>query len=441
LIRWGGLVMIVLFMLALPFLYFQYRLWLRGTPLRVAEFVILGAIIGWLLGRPLAVRIAARFASGPERVDSHGVSVVVPCFNAAHKVEETLRSLLAQTVRPIEIILVENNSTDNTLETLRELERSHPEVRVYSVKTRAEEYAASVAVNHGVSRATHDIIVRMDDDTLMAPDTIALAIPPLVRGDAVAAACNLRVANPTRSLWTRIQSVEYLLAMELDRRSQVLAQTVLCCSGGLSVFRKDSVRAAGGFCSLPRWVSEDLDMTMKHHRLGLVAVRPHAVGFTAVPETLWAVIRQRYRWAISGTVAVYLHRWGLARRSYWYDGLVGFLGLPMRAVMALRDLLSPVYPLYLALLFIRGGAAWLGAILGAQMAIMTAQLFILSGVLRFRQGLRYWCLIPFFTLVYGPVLLATRFVGTWSGLVHILILRKKETRLEHAGFETVAQAI
>lgn len=430
-----------MFMLALPFLYFQYRLWLRGIPLHVAELAILGAILGWLLGRPLAVRIAARFVPTADRVDNYGVSVVVPCFNASHKVEKTLRSLLAQTVRPIEIIFVENNSTDDTLEALRQLERSHPEVRVYSLKTRAEEYAASVAINYGVSRASHDIIVRMDDDTLMAPDTVALAIPPLVRGDAVAAACNLRVANPTRSVWTRIQSVEYLLAMELDRRSQVLAQTVLCCSGGLSVFRKDSVKAAGGFCSLPRWVSEDLDMTMKHHRLGLIAVRPNAVGFTTVPETLWAVIRQRYRWAISGTVAVYLHRWGLARRGYWYDGRVGFLGLPMRVVMVLRDLLSPAYPFYLALVFTRGGAAWLSAILGAQMAIMAAQLFILSGVLRFRQGIRYWWLIPFFTLVYGPMLLATRFIGTWSGLVHILILRKKETRLEHAGLESPAWAV
>src|SRR5438132_9265411 len=46
LIRWGGLMAILLFMLALPYLYFQYRLWLRGTPLRVAEFAILGTTLG-----------------------------------------------------------------------------------------------------------------------------------------------------------------------------------------------------------------------------------------------------------------------------------------------------------------------------------------------------------------------------------------------------------
>jgi cellulose synthase/poly-beta-1,6-N-acetylglucosamine synthase-like glycosyltransferase len=434
LIRWGGLTVIVVFMLALPLFYFKYHLWLRGRPLRVAEFSIIGSLVAWFLGRPLIVRLTARRSAQSTRTRATaGVSVVVPCHNAAAKLPGTLRSLLAQTARPLEIVFVENNSTDNTLEVLRQLELKHPEVRAFSVKTRPGEYAASVAVNYGVSQATHDIIVRMDDDTIMTPDTVAQAIPPLVRGEAVATTCNLRVANETRSLWTRLQALEYLFAMELDRRSQVLVQSVLCCSGGLAVFLKSTVLKAGGFCSMPRWVSEDIDMTMKHHRLGLIAVRPKAVGYTAVPETLRQLMRQRYRWAISGTVALYLHRRGLARSRYWYDGRIGFFGLPLRALMAFRDLISPVYGYYLALLFVRGGAMWLGAILGAQMLLMGAQLFILAGVLHSRQGAAYWFLIPFFTLLYGPVLLAVRFVGTWAGVRQVLELRRKEDRLQHEG--------
>lgn len=441
-IRWGGLMAIVVFMLALPIFYFKYRLWLKGPYLRLAELSILGAILAWFLGRPLLVRLAARRSSwrSAGAQSTKGVSVVVPCHNAAAKLPVTLRSLLAQTVRPIEILFVENNSTDNTLEVLRRMEQAYPEVRAFSVKTRPGEYAASVAVNFGVSQATHDIIVRMDDDTLMAPDTVAQAIPPLVKGEAVATTCNLRVANETRSLWTRLQSLEYLFAMELDRRSQVLVQSVLCCSGGLAVFLRSTVLRAGGFCSMPRWVSEDIDMTMKHHRLGLIAVRPKAVGYTAVPDTLWQLMRQRHRWAISGTVALYLHRRGLARSRYWYDGRIGFFGLPLRAIMALRDLVSPLYLYYLALLFFRGGALWLGAVLLAQMALMGGQLAILAGALNSRQGADYWFLIPLFTLVYGPVLLAVRFVGTWAGLAQVLTLRRKEDRLEHAGLDGSAGA-
>jgi hypothetical protein len=67
------------------------------------------------------------------------------------------------------------------------------------------------------------------------------------------------------------------------------------------------------------------------------------------------------------------------------------------------------------------------------MLLMGAQLFILAGVLHSRQGAAYWFLIPFFTLLYGPVLLSVRFVGTWAGVRQVLELRRKEDRLQHEG--------
>jgi hypothetical protein len=137
-------------------------------------------------------------------------------------------------------------------------------------------------------------------------------------------------------------------------------------------------------------------------------------------------------------MALYLHRRGLARRGYWYDGRVGFLALPVRAVATMRDLITPLYPFYLWLLFIHGGAVWLLAVLASQTAIMAAQLLVLSPVLQSRQGLSYWRMLPFFTLVYGPLLLSVRFVGTWAGLRHVWLLRQKEDRLEHAGLDLPA---
>ncbi len=74
----------------------------------------------------------------------------------------------------------------------------------------------------------------------------------------------------------------------------------------------------------------------------------------------------------------------------------------------------------------------MSALLLAQMLMMGAQLLVLSGALINRQGLAYWWLVPFFTLAYGPVLLAVRFAGTWKGLRDIGILRRKEVELEHA---------
>jgi cellulose synthase/poly-beta-1,6-N-acetylglucosamine synthase-like glycosyltransferase len=363
------------------------------------------------------------------------VSVVVPVCNAAEKIEGTLRSILWEGFRPIEVILVENNSTDDTWEILQRLEREHREVRVFSVRTLPDEYAASVAINYGVARASYDVIVRMDDDTVMSPTMVGRGVPAMASAEISAVACNLRVSNATHTLWTRLQSLEYLLAMELDRRCQVLMQSILCCSGGLAIFRRDMIIRSGGFCSLPRWVSEDMDMTLKAHRQGRIAVAPQSIGYTAVPESLWGLARQRYRWAISGAVALYMHAQGLGNRRYWYDGRIGFIGLPIRGLMQTRDLLAFVYPYYVYLLWTNWGPRWVAILVLGRMAIMAVQLLTLSLVLHSKQGLSYWWLIPFFVLAYGPVLLATRFIGSWAGIGNVRRLRRKETRLEHVGLD------
>ena len=55
---------------------------------------------------------------------------------------------------------------------------------------------------------------------------------------------------------------------------------------------------------------------------------------------------------------------------------------------------------------------------------------VLAPTLRCRQGLRYWYLIPFFTLVYGPILLVTRFAGTVAGVIHVRELKEKLRAIE-----------
>jgi len=438
-VRWVALLTISLTLFTLLALYLNYILRLPGPQWIAARWLVLGSFAVWLLGRPVLVCLAAfRYPRGtpaPPGPRPQGVSVVVPVCNAAGKIEETLRSILWQDFRPIEVILVENNSTDDTWEVISRLAREHKEVRAYSVRTLQDEYAASVAINYGVARASYEVIVRMDDDTIMSPTMVSRGVPAMASPEISAVACNLRVSNATHTLWTRLQSVEYLLAMELDRRCQVLMQSILCCSGGLAIFRRDMIIRSGGFCSLPRWVSEDMDMTLKAHRQGLIGVAPQSIGYTAVPESCWKLVRQRFRWAISGTVALYMHASGLGNRRYWYDGRIGFVGLPIRGLMQIRDLLAFVYPYYVYLLWTNWGPRWVALLILGRMAIMAAQLITLSLVLHSKQGLSYWWLIPFFVLIYGPVLLVTRFIGSWAGIGNVRRLRRKETKLEHVGLD------
>jgi hypothetical protein len=130
------------------------------------------------------------------------------------------------------------------------------------------------------------------------------------------------------------------------------------------------------------------------------------------------LLKQRHRWAICGTVSLWLHRRGICNADYWYGGLVGFAGLPMRVVMFLRDVLPIAFVLDAAFL-VHGDLQWFFTLAAARMLLHASQIAILLPALRSRQGLRNVPLIPLFTLIYGPLLLATRFFGTLTGVGHV----------------------
>lgn len=430
-LRWFLVAGVMVIGLGVPHFHWLYMDWDSSATRWTARLATLGLLALWFLGRPAAVAIADRRhrddpSSGPSR---DGISVIVPCHNASANAGPLVESILRQDYRPLEIILVENNSTDGTFETLLDLEQAHPEVRAFWIPPQPGEYAASIALNAAVSRARYPVILRLDDDTVLGEGAIHAAMVAIAGGPHTGVACNLRVKNPHESMWTRLQSLEYLLAMEADRRSQALLHTVLICSGGMQVFKRDVIVEHEGYVALPRVVSEDFDMTLKAHRAGYVTVAPESIGYTQVPRTLVQLVKQRYRWAICGTVSLWLHRRGICNADYWYGGLVGFVGLPMRAIMFLRDLLPLAFILD-AVFLLHGDFAWFVVLALARMALLGAQIAVLSPALRCRQGIEYVTLIPLFSLLYGPVLIATRFVGSIAAVKHIFDQRDKLRQLQ-----------
>jgi cellulose synthase/poly-beta-1,6-N-acetylglucosamine synthase-like glycosyltransferase len=444
LLRWTLLVLVLGFGCALLVSYAGLAFgWGRALPLLTGKtnrsLVIAAALyVVWVISRPLLIALRSDQGSVPasDKPPKPGASVVIPCCNAAGQIGETVATILVQNYRPIEIILVENNSTDSTWQVCQQLERHHPGVvRAARVDVHEWEYACSVAVNVGVQMARYESIIRMDCDTVMGPAMVAEAVSELSLSGTAAVAVNLRLANAETSLITRLQAIEYLLAMELDRRFQAMFGSIVCCSGGLSAYRRSTIINGGGFCSAPKWVSEDLDMTMKAHRLGNVRMAPKSVGYTSAPETVRDVFRQRTRWGTTGIVAFYLHHRGLARRSYWFDGRIGFYGLPLLGVIKLRDMLGFTLFVVAPLAILRGSWQWLVLFAIIRMVALATQLLLLLPILRNRQGMTSLWLVPAFVCIYGPLLLAARCVGAWRGVRDIRLLRNKIAVLEHAGLD------
>lgn len=111
------------------------------------------------------------------------VSVVIPCYNAERWIAETLDSVLAQTYSPIEIVVVDDGSTDGSAAVVQRYEAQG--VRLI----RQENWGQTAALNRGLAAASGEVIQYLDADDLLAPDKIERQVARLEgREDAVAMA-------------------------------------------------------------------------------------------------------------------------------------------------------------------------------------------------------------------------------------------------------------
>ncbi len=94
------------------------------------------------------------------------VSVIIPCYNHAHYLPEAIDSLLKQTYQPLEIIVVDDGSTDNTAE----VAAGYKEVK-YIYKKNA---GLSAARNTGIEKSTGELLVFLDADDWLYPEAVEI---------------------------------------------------------------------------------------------------------------------------------------------------------------------------------------------------------------------------------------------------------------------------
>ena len=99
------------------------------------------------------------------------VSIIIPVYNRATVVQATLDSVVAQTYRPLQVVLVDNYSTDDTLQVLETFKKEHPSLDI--VITREGHHTAGAARNRGFDQATGEWILFFDSDDIMEPDLVA----------------------------------------------------------------------------------------------------------------------------------------------------------------------------------------------------------------------------------------------------------------------------
>ena len=219
------------------------------------------------------------------------VAMIVPCWNEESTIKANVESLLELNYPPdkLEIMVVNDGSTDRSGEILDEAFANHPRVKVIH----KENGGKHTALNLGIEATDAELVGCLDADSFVEKDALREVIACFDKPNVAAATVAMSVNNP-KNLLESMQHIEYILGIAL-RHILSAVNGIHVTPGPFSLYRRDIVLKVGGFRSGHQ--VEDMEMALRLQREGYwIENAPRARVYTKVPTTVRSLVKQRTRW-------------------------------------------------------------------------------------------------------------------------------------------------
>lgn len=303
-----------------------------------------------------------------------GISVVVPVHNESSTILATISALRGQVFQAVQIIVVNDGSTDNSLKTVLDAyemvpvqmpPRTHLPSKVVRGVYRATggedillidkpSGQKADANNAGINYARYERVCTMDGDSVLEPASLHRSVRLFIeRPETIATGGTIFVLNGCRvgqdgfikrvglanNYWGLVQTVEYIRAFLFGRLGWATVNALPIISGAFGMYNRDAIVAVGGFRTDA--IGEDMELTLRLHRYALdrgVKYRmdfvPEPVCWTEVPESMMALQQQRVRWHQGLCESLWMNR-GLMKKP----SVIGWVAFPFLVVF---ECLSPL---------------------------------------------------------------------------------------------------
>jgi peptidoglycan-N-acetylglucosamine deacetylase len=261
-------------------------------------------------------------------------SVLIPAFNEAKVIVQSIRGILASDYPNLEVIVIDDGSTDGTSECVRQHFADDSHVTLLTVPSGGK----AKALNCGLRHARGSVIVTLDADTHFQSDSISKLVRWFADPDVGAVAGNAKVGNRINVI-TNWQALEYITSQNLERRELAALGCITVVPGAIGAWKREALERLGGFPS--DTLAEDQDLTISMLRVGYkVLYDSTAIGWTEAPATLGDLLKQRFRWAFGTLQCLWKHRsMTLSPRR----GMLGLIALPQTWLFHfLFSLLAPL---------------------------------------------------------------------------------------------------
>ena len=351
------------------------------------------------------------------------VSIVVPAYNEGKVIGHCIESILASNYSEYEVILVDDGSSDNTLEEMRRYETNS---RVIVVAKKNGGKAS--ALNVGLNLAKGEVLFFVDADGIFAPDTISKMLSGFISED-VGAVCGNDAPINLDKLQTQLANLLTHVGTGFVRRALSTIDCLPVVSGNIGAFRHSTLEKTGPF--LEGFIGEDMELTWRVHKAGYkIVFQPWAIVYAEAPSTITGLWKQRVRWARGLLKTSYIHRDMLFNPKY---GLFAFY-LPINLIsMIIIPLLQLISIILLPILLFRNinpiPLSWIGIMGWLGMFSSIFALLFSIALDRAWFDLKYFYVIPLWVL-YSFMM---DIVMLWAIIVELRREEAKWNKLDRTG--------
>lgn len=296
-----------------------------------------------------------------------GVSIIAPAFNEGATIVQSVKSLLSQEYPKFEVVIINDGSSDDTLEkmiaafalvkvdffyqaklktqtVLGHFRSTNPAFSKLLVVDKVNGGSKADGSNAGINSARYGMFICTDVDCILRKDTISTLVKPFLENKVkvLASGGMIRISNscgfkdgmlyksrfPT-NYFARFQELEYTRSFLYGRMAWSRINSLLLVSGGLGMFDKETAIAVGGYWH--KSLGEDLDLVLRmrkymHRRKEdfHITYVPETLCWTEVPSTLNVFLRQRIRWGRGLVQTLYLHREVFLNPKYGRTGILAY---------------------------------------------------------------------------------------------------------------------
>ncbi|HLC52109.1 MAG TPA: glycosyltransferase [Candidatus Nanoarchaeia archaeon] len=320
-------------------------------------------------------------------------SVIVPAYNEEESIENTLKSLidLEYPMDKIEIVVVNDGSTDKTSEIVKHFILNHPENNITLLQQ--DNHGKGRAMNHGLKIIQGEFFACLDADSFAGSNALEEMLPYFEDDLQVAAVCPILKVQRPRSILQKVQWCEYIINMFYKFLNSKI-DCIHVTPGPFSIYRTSVIKELGGFDETT--ITEDLEIAIRlqKHQYKIVQTFD-TITETVAPSNWRSLFHQRVRWYRGSVDNSLKYKQLMFNRKY---GDFGFLRMP---TIILSGLIAIILTGTLAWQAFSRFFHWITAVSAVNFDFITL-------LKHFELNLN-WLNLPFFKLAIALTLLAISF--------------------------------